>query len=37
LGEGTDGVVYRCRKRRSGVEYAVKSFMFDDEQIPQII
>ncbi len=36
LGEGSDGVVHRCKKKRSGVEYAVKSFMFDDEHIPQI-
>lgn len=36
LGEGSDGVVHRCRKKRSGLEYAVKSFMFDDEHIPQI-
>lgn len=36
MGEGSDGVVHRCKKKRSGVEYAVKSFMFDDEHIPQI-
>lgn len=37
LGEGTDGVVHRCLKKRSGMEYAVKSFVFDDEHIPQIL
>jgi serine/threonine protein kinase len=29
-------VVHRCIKRRSGQEYAVKMFMFDDEQLPDL-
>lgn len=28
IGEGSSGVVYRCRKRRNGKEYAAKSFQF---------
>lgn len=36
LGEGSNGVVHRCVKRRTGQSYAVKSFMFDDEQLPEL-
>ena len=28
LGEGTNGVVRKCRKRQSGEEFAVKTFTF---------
>ena len=30
LGEGSDGVVYRCIKKKTGKQYAAKSFMFED-------
>ena len=30
LGEGTNGVVHKCKRRDNNKEYAVKSFRFDD-------
>lgn len=36
LGEGSDGVVHRCIKKRSGAVYASKSFMFEDEHLLQL-
>ncbi len=30
LGEGSNGVVHRCRKRENDQEFAVKSFQFED-------
>jgi serine/threonine protein kinase len=34
IGEGTNGVVRRCKKRSTGEYFAVKSFAVEDEQIP---
>ena len=36
LGEGSNGVVYRCRQRKTGEIFAVKSFKFEDEDIPRL-
>ena len=36
IGEGSNGVVHRCVKKKTGKIYAVKSFMFDDEHIHQL-
>ncbi len=36
IGEGSNGVVHRCIKKRTGENYAVKSFMYDDEQLPEL-
>jgi serine/threonine protein kinase len=34
LGEGSSGVVHRCRRRSSGEDFAVKSFSFEEEHVP---
>ena len=34
LGEGTNGVVRKCKRRQNGEIFAVKSFSFDDEHLP---
>ncbi len=36
LGEGSSGVVFKCRKRRTGDEFAAKSFTFEDEHLPAL-
>jgi hypothetical protein len=36
LGEGSNGVVYRCKKRSTGKEFAAKSFMVEDENIAEL-
>ena len=33
LGEGIDGVVYRCQKKSNEEEFAVKTFTFEDEHL----
>ena len=36
MGEGSNGVVHRCRKRKTGTDYAAKALMFEDEHLPQL-
>ena len=36
MGEGSDGVVHRCIKKKTGREYAAKAIMFEDEHITQL-
>ena len=36
LGEGTSGVVHRCRKRRTSEEFAAKTFRFEEEHLPAL-
>jgi hypothetical protein len=36
IGEGTHGVVRKCRKRRNGDIFAVKSFSFEDEHFSSL-
>jgi serine/threonine protein kinase len=36
LGEGSNGVVYKCKHRETKQEFAVKSFRIEDEHLPML-
>ena len=36
VGEGSDGVVYKCVKKRTGQAYAVKCFKVEDDHLAQL-
>lgn len=36
IGEGTNGVVYRCQRKQNQQEFAVKEFKIEEEDLPAL-